>query len=156
MADAWIEFMPLPVDDVVLAFGASGSDLKRLAPMLGQKCERTAWQDVAERWFYVGIERSSLQPKAGINPRDALRHAGAVLASFEPEHNAKMRAVGWLLSLWFDAFTPSDPSPESFRARVASLAPLPLPTDVDAGGKIIDLMDALQTSLEKSANAQQR
>lgn len=64
--------------------------------------QKDKWEKVQRDWFYRGITKPKWEPKPGINPRDAVRHLGAIQGSFEPSHEHKEEAVAWLLSRWFD------------------------------------------------------
>jgi len=43
-----------------------------------------------------------LTPKDGVDVKKAMRALKAALGSFEPKHEHKMAAVGYMLSQWFD------------------------------------------------------
>lgn len=113
------DFKPLPVDGPSMAFGAMGDGFKQLAPMYvryhqteGIPSEfgggHTLWNEVVSAWFFSGIPRAcEWIPKVGIDKTAALRHVGAILASFEPDHGSKEEIAAYLLSLWFDDFVPS-------------------------------------------------
>ena len=63
-----------------------------------------AWCDIASRFFYKGgsLDEFKLTPKDGVDVKKAMRALKAALGSFEPKHEHKMAAVGYMLSQWFD------------------------------------------------------
>lgn len=64
-----------------------------------------------EKWFFSGAKRDgeklvvgerTFTAKAGVDATKALRAIGAVLRSFQPKHEHKIAAAGYMLSEWFD------------------------------------------------------
>ena len=101
------EWLPKDVDGIDLAFGG---EMKALLPprnSLPDEFQRrwhsNPWCDIAGKWFFSGLPKgTTYKPKAGIDTNKALRHLGAILRSWEPQHEHKIGAVGWLMSIWFD------------------------------------------------------
>jgi len=62
------------------------------------------WCDIASTLFYKGgsLEEFSLTPKEGVDKKKAIRAIKASLGSFQPKHEHKIAAVGYMLSQWFD------------------------------------------------------
>ena len=99
------------IDDVSVAFG----DITHMPtyaklPEEFQK-EKSPFCDVAARWFYSGGKRDgkaliigdyTLTPKEGVDDAKALKAIKAILGSWEPKHEHKMAACGFMLSEWFD------------------------------------------------------
>lgn len=63
------------------------------------------------KWFFHGaecdgralvIDGERFVPKKGIDAQKALRAISAALRSFEPKHEHKIGACGFLLSQWFE------------------------------------------------------
>lgn len=63
-------------------------------------------------WFYRGAKASAngitiddvtYRAKPSVDANNALRAIKAVLGSFEPKHEHKIAACGYMLSQWFDA-----------------------------------------------------
>jgi hypothetical protein len=59
------------------------------------------WNQLASRWFFSGLNAKMFQPVEGIDTKKAFRFLGALMGSFEPQHERKMATVGYLMSLWF-------------------------------------------------------
>ena len=54
------------------------------------------------RWFFEGLPLDTeFTPQIGIDSKIAIRHIKTVLLSFKLEHNYKIAACSYLLSLWF-------------------------------------------------------
>ena len=64
--------------------------------------EARKWITIVDDWFFNGIEKLVLKPKAGINEKEAFRHLKSIMSSWEPAHEHKIAGVAWLMSLWFD------------------------------------------------------
>jgi len=54
-------------------------------------------------WFYSGLRLLELVPKPGIDREVAFRHILTIMRSFEPSHEDKTAACGWLLEHWFES-----------------------------------------------------
>ena len=101
---------PQEVSDVQMVFPANiealmpaRSTCQAALEAMPDKGEK--WIDVQHAWFFHGLSgESKIQPKAGIDPRQAIRHLHVIQGSFEPKHEHKRDAVAYLLSLWFDDF----------------------------------------------------
>jgi hypothetical protein len=92
-----------------MAFGAMGPDLKELIPDradLPEEFQRNwthnEWCEVASHIFYKGGSELEFYPKEEVDPSKAFKHIMAVLKSWEPQHEHKIGAVGFLFSEWFD------------------------------------------------------
>lgn len=59
---------------------------------------RSEWCAVAMRLFFSGGRFPQVKP--GVDAAKARRHLMAVLGSFEPKHEHKEAAAGWLMSMW--------------------------------------------------------
>lgn len=66
-------------------------------------------------WFYQGatstsngivIDGVTFKAKPGVDAKKALRAIKAALGSYEPQHEHKIGACGFLLSEWFDMEQP--------------------------------------------------
>lgn len=60
------------------------------------------WNRFASHWFFLGMADAKFTPKPGVAMADALRHLRSIISSFEPSHEHKEAAVGYLASLWFE------------------------------------------------------
>lgn len=99
--------LPIDVDDASVVFGGAGGALRRMLPPRDQLPEEfrrrsDPWCDVADRWFFNGLNASELRPKPGIDAAKALRHLRTIMGSFEPKHEHKIGGVGFLMSRWFE------------------------------------------------------
>ena len=95
---------PKVVTDLELAFP---TDISNLLPPYDYILERfdpdtSPFCDLADTWFFKGLNAQQLVPKPGIVKGTALRHLKAVMGSWTPKHEHKISAVGYLLSLWFE------------------------------------------------------
>lgn len=62
----------------------------------------TKWNELVSRWFYSGLPKETeFIAKDGVDPKKALRAIGAILASWDPEHEHKMAGAAYLMSEWF-------------------------------------------------------
>lgn len=61
---------------------------------------------IASKLFFNGgsLKGHQLQAKKGVDIGKAVNALQSVLASFEPKHEHKMAAVGFLISEWFEPF----------------------------------------------------
>ena len=95
-----------------MAFGPR--DLSSLLPAMSDipnefKQWTNPWVRLAARWFYSGLN-GNFVAKEGIDGRAALRHVGAILRSFEPQHEHKEAGCAYLLSLWFERYEDEAPA----------------------------------------------
>lgn len=73
--------------------------------------------EAISQWFAKGaklippdtieIEGARFKAKSGVDPEKALRAIKAVLGSWEPKHEHKIAACGYMLSEWFEHKPPS-------------------------------------------------
>ena len=95
---------PVEVDDVNYAFPAHV--IGKLIPEMGDlpeefRSQRHELCKIAQNAFFNGF--GEFQPgtlKESIDPIKAHRHFSSVLRSYEPRHEHKIAAAGWLLSQW--------------------------------------------------------
>ena len=95
------------VDDLTMAFGPSRiSDLLPAYADIPAEFKRgNAWTEMVDRWVFSGLPKETvITPKAGVDAKQALRHVGACMRSFEPQHEHKTAGCAYLLSQWFDVF----------------------------------------------------
>jgi len=95
---------PTPVTALDLAFGG---DIGKLMPDYKNlpeefRRERDPWSRLIHKWFFSGLDTSSLKPKEGIDKVVALKHCQAIMCSFSPKHEHKIAGVAWLMSQWFE------------------------------------------------------
>ena len=60
--------------------------------------------EFVSKWFFSGVDKEGMKrivAKEGVERGKALAAIGAVLASFEPKHEHKIGACGFMLSEWF-------------------------------------------------------
>lgn len=93
---------PHDVDDLTLAFPARlGSLIPPMDCIPAAYPNQRNWQDFQHRWFSGTLPSDcAVHPAAGIDVRAAIRHLSAIQGSFEPKHEHKVAAVGWLASRW--------------------------------------------------------
>lgn len=94
---------PMDVDDVTLAFPAKiiGTLIPKrdeLPDEFGKHWHSNKWCNHAQLLFFKGGKIGKLKP--GIDAKKVNRHLMAVLGSFEPKHEHKIGAAGFLMSLW--------------------------------------------------------
>lgn len=94
---------PMDVDDFTVVFPANV--IGTLIPQRDELPEEfrkhwtsNEWCKHASRLFFKGGEIGKF--KKGIDAEKASRHLRAVLGSFEPQHEHKIGAAGFLMSLW--------------------------------------------------------
>lgn len=58
------------------------------------------YEKLAQHAFSNTVELKAEALKEGIDPKLANRHLNAVLRSFQPKHEHKLRGAGYLLYLW--------------------------------------------------------
>lgn len=101
---------PTPVSNVDLAFPAHITPLMppmdQIPPEFNYSNMMNGggnqkWFEFQQRWFFYGLSKVKIVPKAGINTQEAMRHLSAIQGSFEPKHEHKVAAVAYLASLWF-------------------------------------------------------
>ncbi|QZI85733.1 hypothetical protein CPT_Summit_082 [Stenotrophomonas phage Summit] len=100
-----MKFKPQKVSDVMMAFpGELGSLLPPLKDIPAEykdpNCKLPFFQFMGD-WFYSGVTVTGAVPADGIDPNEAVRHVKCIMGSYEPKHEHKMAAIGWLMSLWF-------------------------------------------------------
>lgn len=106
--------LPIPdIKDVSLAFG----DIKHMPKYASLPEAFRDWQyephcKAISSWFYGGatgapngltIDGTTYTAKPDVDAKKALRAIKAVLGSWEPKHEHKIAACGYMLSQWFDA-----------------------------------------------------
>ena|SRR5690348_14752672 len=73
--------------------------------------ERSPFCDAVQHWFFSGakghpngieIDGVTYTAKSGVSAAQALAAIKAVLGSFEPKHEHKIAACGYMLSEWFE------------------------------------------------------
>ena len=102
----WIT--PTAVNDLNMGFGPK--NLKEYLPEMSEipedfkynNVKGKKWTSIVDDWFFSGIQKLVLKPKAGIDEKKAFRHLKAIMSSWEPKHEHKTAGVGYLMSLWFD------------------------------------------------------
>lgn len=105
---------PIIVDDATFAHGT-----EQAAKLIPNKIPaqfndpNNAWHQAAERAYRIGFGyKPSIKPKFGIDPMQALRHLGAIMAS-PIEDAEKIAAIAVLMHSWFDqVFWPELAHPE--------------------------------------------
>lgn len=98
---------PKEVDSVELAF--PGGVIGRYLPKKEEIPDEffrdhinNKWIDLANEWFFEGINGIQFLPKPGIDVKTAQKHLKVCLGSFEPQHEHKIAGVSFLMSLWFE------------------------------------------------------
>ena len=94
------------IQDVDIAFGTTKAlpkfkDIPREFTRDGNK-----WKDAASSLFFKGGRKSQFKVKDGVDADKAFRAIQAHLASWEPKHEHKEAGVAYMLSEWFDDYTP--------------------------------------------------
>lgn len=102
-------YAPIEVDRIKIAFPAA---VEEFVPTwtfdIGDEWERKpeaqTWLRFQRDWFFSGLPGSSVRfvPKEGIDPERAFGHLAAIQRSWEPKHEAKVFAVSFLASQWFE------------------------------------------------------
>ena len=93
------------LSDLQVAFGVG---IEKIMPKMTAipadfKSAGNKWTTIGIRWFFQGLPKgTTFHEKSGVDKAKALRHIKAVLGSFEPKHEHKQAAVGFLLSEWFE------------------------------------------------------
>lgn len=103
MADEFLAppYLPVELTDVELAFPAHGL---RLMPRDIER--KPQWEELANDWFGnrvadIGLLCSKFLVDNDGDAEKAWRHLRAIMGSFEPKHEQKIQAVGFLLGTWF-------------------------------------------------------
>ena len=96
---------PIKIDAVMAAFpaGVIGHLIPKMEDLpeeFRKNHRHNEFCDKAASLFYNGGKAGSW--KEGIDGPTAAQHLQAVLGSYEPQHQHKMAAAGWLLSLWLE------------------------------------------------------
>lgn len=96
-------YVPVELTDVELAFPAHGL---RLMPERGTFERKPDWEALAKNWFGnevkdINLLGSLFMAEHDFDPEKAWRHLRAIMGSFEPKHEHKIEAVGFLLGTWF-------------------------------------------------------
>lgn len=104
MTEQTTVIQPQDVSDVEIAFPAS---VRHLMPDYADipkafKDHHNPYVKTVSNWFFNGLPKGTITPKAGVDGSKALRHLKCILGSFEPKHEHKEAAVAYLMSLWFD------------------------------------------------------
>lgn len=109
--------LPVPdVNDVSIAFG----DIRHMPKYETLPEAFQDWRDEKHcraigKWFFSGaagtpngivIDDKTYTAKPGVDATKALRAIKAVLGSWEPKHEHKMAACGYMLSQWFEERAP--------------------------------------------------
>jgi len=90
---------PIPeVTDLDMAFGSTTHYPKGIKEL---KVDRK-WTDLFSELFYNGYRNISVTFKEGADPKKAMRAIRAAMTSFEPKHEDKEKAVGYMLSEWIE------------------------------------------------------
>ena len=94
---------PQVVTDTEMAFGGNVDKLMPAREELPEEFrrEKSPYCDFTQSWFYNGLKELP-KAKEGIDLKLALRHLGAILASWEPSHEHKMGGTGYLASRWLE------------------------------------------------------
>lgn len=97
---------PHEISDIQLAFPAQvvGVLMPDRADVPESYPDRGLWEDFVSQWFFFGnpFSKYDIGTREGVDGNKAIRHASAILKSFEPKHEHKTEATAWLLSRWFD------------------------------------------------------
>lgn len=94
-----------PVTGFDLAFGPT--NVRDFMPLLSETKDyprKAECEEMAQRVFFEGADSSSWVAREGVDKGAALAHFAAVLRSFEPKHEHKIAACGYMLSQWFESF----------------------------------------------------
>ena len=63
------------------------------------------WTILSKRMMNGEANSLNLMPKVGVDPYRAFRHLRAIIKGVQPSAQLRMRAVAYLLSLWYDDYT---------------------------------------------------
>jgi hypothetical protein len=103
-ADPWAT--PHPVDRISCFLGVEDREALALMPAYADipeefRCGRTVFNEIQRMWFFWGLKKWMLQPKPGIDHKQAQAHLGAIQQSWTPSHEHKAAAVAYLMSRWY-------------------------------------------------------
>lgn len=100
---------PQPVNDVLLAFPGNVEHLLPAKDDIPKEFwDGNEWTDEASSLFYTGafksdrIINSTIKPDFNDVVENIPRHVKAILGTFSIQHEYKIAAIGYLLSLWLD------------------------------------------------------
>lgn len=106
---------PLPeVTDLDMAFGRTDFVPKmNELPAEFQNYDNNKFCDIAAKLFFNGgkLADFGLSPREGVSVGKATRALGAFMGSFEPKHEHKMAAAGYLIDQWFEPFVMEHENP---------------------------------------------
>ena len=99
LAEPWT---PQAVNDVTLAFPAQ---IENLIPdpkdIPDEFWDGNAWTEFASYWFNYGLPADTKAfMRTGIDGATAFRHLQAIKGSYQPKHQHKLAALGFLASRW--------------------------------------------------------
>lgn len=93
--------IPVEVDAATAAF--PGSIRHLMPPRAALDSYSNGWGSrLFNDWFYSGLKSLELAPKEGIDKKKAMRHITTIMSSFEPKHEDKEAACGYLFEQWFE------------------------------------------------------
>jgi hypothetical protein len=103
MTDILPAIMPTEVTDADMAFPA---DALKIMPSMSEipemyKRGRTAWNRLANDWFFTGLDEPSFHMVPGVDGNQAHRHLSVIMRSYASKHEHKEAAFAYLCSLWF-------------------------------------------------------
>ena len=97
---------PVEIDEITAVFASNivGTLIPKrddLPEEFRKSWHSNEWCTVASLWFAQGAKKSDFHPKEDIDLDKALRHVKVVLGSFEPSHEHKIGAAGYLMKQFF-------------------------------------------------------
>lgn len=106
-------YKPRKVSDIEIAFPAH---VDRLMPEwthdIGEEWERNpdsaTWRKFQHDWMFGPFRGANICMRDDIDPEEAMRHLTAIQRSYEPKHEAKIYAVSFLASRWFQYVSDKD------------------------------------------------
>jgi len=96
---------PQTLTDVEIVFPATVSHLLPAYSEIPKEFKGyggNQWVELAENWFFKGIDPDIFIAKPGIDRNTALGHLLAVMESFELKHQHKIAGTAYLMSQWFE------------------------------------------------------
>jgi hypothetical protein len=98
-------YLPVEVTDLELAFPAHALRLMPPEDDIPEDID-PGWVQFTNDWFGRGLDGLKLLPTPylldnGSTSELAWRHVSGIIGSFEPRHQHKIKAISYLLSLWF-------------------------------------------------------